>query len=136
MLGQNTPFACVCVLCSLATCPFVVRFWATGLYGIFSMNDFLFVAIYFRKHTETQEAQTTSTKFCALFTFACCFVVCMVFIRVLHRQATTTSTTTTTLKKWVKRRKQTGVSNFLTNNSRIYIHIYTSLVKSPNEYNI
>lgn len=45
---------CVCVLCSPTTCPFFsffscVRDDAEIIY-VFCMNDFLFIAIYFRKH--------------------------------------------------------------------------------------
>lgn len=50
----NCPCAmCVCVLCSPTTCPFffVSRVFAMMLrLYVFCMNDFLFIAIYFRKH--------------------------------------------------------------------------------------
>lgn len=100
-----------CVLCSLATCPFslynsVLRLWFS------SMNDFLFVAIYFRKHTPYKMDW------------------CM---RFAHAAADYSEyTPEKAKKKWVKRVKCRQVSqSFGMTSPRMYLYRWNTHSSSP-----
>lgn len=99
-----------CVLCSLATCPFssynsVLRLWFS------SMNDFLFVAIYFRKHTPYK------MNWC---------------MRFAHAAADYSEYTPEKAKKWVKRVKCRQVSqSFGMTSPRMYLYRWNPYSSSP-----